>query len=178
MGILLSRILSLIQSSRSCKILMIGLDAAGKTTILYKLKLGEVVSTIPTIGFNVETVEYKNISFTVWDVGAQVKLRPLWKQYYQNTAALVYVVDSSDSGRLREAKEELEAILESDEMVWVPLLVIANKQDLPGALSVQQVSEGLDLQRQNRPWHVQPTCAITSEGVYEALDWLAREVAK
>ncbi|XP_047490289.1 ADP-ribosylation factor-like [Penaeus chinensis] len=178
MGILLSRILSLIQSSRSCRILMVGLDAAGKTTILYKLKLGEVVSTIPTIGFNVETVEYKNISFTVWDVGGQVKLRPLWRHYYQNTTAVVYVVDSSDSERLREAKEELEAILENEEVAGVPLLVIANKQDLPRALSVQQVSEGLDLRRHNRPWHVQPTCAITSEGVYEALDWLAREVAK
>ncbi|ROT81146.1 ADP-ribosylation factor [Penaeus vannamei] len=110
MGLLLSRLLSLIQSSRSCRILMVGLDAAGKTTILYKLKLGEVVSTIPTIGFNVETVEYKNISFTVWDVGGQVKLRPLWRHYYQNTAAVVYVVDSSDAERLQEAREELDAI--------------------------------------------------------------------
>ena len=56
--------------------LMVGLDAAGKTTILYKLKLGEVVTTIPTIGFNVEQVDYKNISFTVWDVGGQDKIRP------------------------------------------------------------------------------------------------------
>ena len=69
------------------RILMVGLDAAGKTTILYKLKLGEVVTTIPTIGFNVETVEYKNISFTVWDVGGQDKIRPLWRHYYQNTQA-------------------------------------------------------------------------------------------
>jgi len=63
----------------------VGLDAAGKTTTLYKLKLGEVVTTIPTIGFNVETVEYKNINFTVWDVGGQDKIRPLWRHYYQNT---------------------------------------------------------------------------------------------
>ena len=69
------------------RILMVGLDAAGKTTILYKLKLGEIVTTIPTIGFNVETVEYKNISFTVWDVGGQDKIRPLWRHYYQNTQA-------------------------------------------------------------------------------------------
>ena len=59
--------------TREMRILMVGLDAAGKTTILYKLKLGEVVNTIPTIGFNVETVEYKNISFNVWDVGGQVR---------------------------------------------------------------------------------------------------------
>merc|ERR1712126_464283 len=74
------------------RILMVGLDAAGKTTILYKLKLGEIVTTIPTIGFNVETVEYKNISFTVWDVGGQDKIRPLWRHYFQNTDGLIFVV--------------------------------------------------------------------------------------
>ena len=62
---------------------MIGLDAAGKTTILYKLKLGEIVTTIPTIGFNVETLEYKNLKFTVFDVGGQDKIRPLWRHYYE-----------------------------------------------------------------------------------------------
>jgi len=70
---------------------MVGLDAAGKTTILYKLKLGEIVTTIPTIGFNVETVEYKNINFTVWDVGGQDKIRPLWRHYFQNTQGLIFV---------------------------------------------------------------------------------------
>lgn len=85
----------------------VGLDAAGKTTILYKLKLGEIVTTIPTIGFNVETVEYKNISFTVWDVGGQDKIRPLWRHYYQNTQGLIFVVDSSDVKRIQEAENEL-----------------------------------------------------------------------
>lgn len=85
----------------------VGLDAAGKTTILYKLKLGEIVTTIPTIGFNVETVEYKNISFTVWDVGGQDKIRPLWRHYYQNTQGLIFVVDSSDTKRIAEAENEL-----------------------------------------------------------------------
>lgn len=71
--------------SKVIRDVLVGLDAAGKTTILYKLKLGEIVTTIPTIGFNVETVEYKNISFTVWDVGGQDKIRPLWRHYFQNT---------------------------------------------------------------------------------------------
>jgi len=95
-------------SKKEMRILMVGLDAAGKTTILYKLKLGEIVTTIPTIGkagllagkgnaslwryfptgFNVETVEYKNISFTVWDVGGQDKIRPLWRHYFQNTQGM------------------------------------------------------------------------------------------
>lgn len=88
--------------------LSVGLDAAGKTTILYKLKLGEIVTTIPTIGFNVETVEYKNICFTVWDVGGQYKIRPLWRHYFQNTHGLIFVVDSNDRERVAEAEEELQ----------------------------------------------------------------------
>lgn len=95
---------------------MVGLDAAGKTTILYKLKLGEIVTTIPTIGFNVETVEYKNISFTVWDVGGQDKIRPLWRHYYANTQGLIYVVDSSDNERIQESREELHKMLSEDEL--------------------------------------------------------------
>lgn len=86
----------------------VGLDAAGKTTILYKLKLGEIVTTIPTIGFNVETVEYKNICFTVWDVGGQDKIRPLWRHYFQNTQGLIFVVDSNDRERIVEAEKELQ----------------------------------------------------------------------
>merc|ERR1711892_1638929 len=95
---------------------MVGLDAAGKTTILYKLKLGEIVTTIPTIGFNVETVEYKNISFTAWDVGGQDKIRPLWRHYYQNTQGLIFVVDSSDRERIQESHDELHKMLNEDEL--------------------------------------------------------------
>merc|ERR1712203_644950 len=105
----------------------VGLDAAGKTTILYKLKLGEVVTTIPTIGFNVETVEYKNINFTVWDVGGQDKIRKLWRYYYQGTQGLIFVVDSSDRDRIEDACEELAKMLMEDEMRDAVLLVFANK---------------------------------------------------
>merc|ERR1712051_712425 len=98
------------------RIVMVGLGAAGKTTILYKLKLSEVITTIPTIGFNVETVEYKNISFTVWDVGGQDKIRKLWRHYYQGTQGLIFVVDSSDRDRVQDVCEELTKILSEDEM--------------------------------------------------------------
>ena len=131
---------------------MVGLDAAGKTTILYKLKygqrllirgrclpfgrLGEIVTTIPTIGFNVETVEYKNISFTVWDVGGQDKIRPLWRHYFQNTQGIIFVVDSNDRDRIVEAREELQRMLNEDELRDALLLIFANKQDLPVTLSL------------------------------------------
>lgn len=113
---------------KEMRILMVGLDAAGKTTILYKLKLGEIVTTIPTIGFNVETVEYKNISFTVWDVGGQDKIRPLWRHYFQNTQGLIFVVDSNDRERVGEARDELHRMLQEDELRDAVLLIFANKQ--------------------------------------------------
>merc|ERR1711990_782280 len=103
-------------------------DAAGKTTILYKLKLGEVVTTIPTIGFNVETVEYKNLSFTVWDVGGQDRIRKLWRHYYQGTEGLIFVVDSNDRDRIEDAREELTKLLPEDAMRDAVVLVLANKQ--------------------------------------------------
>ena len=166
---------------------MVGLDAAGKTTILYKLKLGEVVTTIPTIGFNVETVEYKNISFTVWDVGGQDKIRPLWRHYYQNTQGIIFVVDSNDRERIGKAdtsgdhaeqhtaREELHHMLAEDELREAVLLVLANKQDLPNAMSVSEVTSSLGLnQIRNRQWYIQATCATTGDGLYEGLDWLSQ----
>jgi Arf/Sar family protein len=121
------------------------LDAAGKTTILYKLKLGEIVTTIPTIGFNVETVEYKNICFTVWDVGGQDKIRPLWRHYFQNTQGLIFVVDSNDRERVVEAERELHNMLNEDELRDAVILVFANKQDLPNAMSASELTEKLRL---------------------------------
>merc|ERR1712000_756556 len=116
------------------RILMVGLDAAGKTTILYKLKLGESVTTIPTIGFNVETVEFKNISFTVWDVGGQDKIRQLWKHYFTSTQGIIFVVDSNDTERLPEVKEELHELLNEHQLDNVCILVLANKQDMPNSM--------------------------------------------
>lgn len=158
---------------------MVGLDAAGKTTILYKLKLGEIVTTIPTIGFNVETVEYKNISFTVWDVGGQDKIRPLWRHYFQNTQGLIFVVDSNDRERTQEAAEELQKMLQEDELRDAVLLVFANKQDLPNAMAISEMTDKLGLQTlRSRTWYVQATCATQGTGLYEGLDWLSDQLSK
>ena len=155
------------------RILMVGLDAAGKTSILYKLKLGEIITTVPTIGFNVETVEYKKINFTVWDIGGQHKIR-LWRHYYQNTQGLIFVVDSNDKDRIQEANEELQKMLREDELRDATLLVFANKQDLPNAMSVSEITDKLGLHSLgSRKWYIQATCATTGDGLYEGLDWLS-----
>ncbi|XP_057967855.1 ADP-ribosylation factor 1 isoform X3 [Malania oleifera] len=158
MGILFTRMFSSLFGNREARILVLGLDNAGKTTILYRLQMGEVVSTIPTIGFNVETVQYNNIKFQVWDLGGQTSIRPYWRCYFPNTQAIIYVVDSSDTDRLIIAKDEFHAILE----------------DLPGALDDAAVTEALELHKiKNRQWAIFKTSAIKGEGLFEGLDWLS-----
>ena len=139
MGILISTLMDRFFGATPARIVMLGLDNAGKTTILYKLKLGEVVTSIPTIGFNVETVVYKHIEFTVWDVGGQTAIRPLWQHYYQDTDAVIFVVDSSDPDRFEQAKDEMENVLRDDRLRNASLLVLANKNDMPGSCSTSQV---------------------------------------
>ena len=158
---------------------MVGLDNAGKTTVLYKLKLGEVVTTIPTIGFNVETVDYKNISFTVWDVGGQTKLRGLWHHYFENSDAVIFVVDSSDRERLHEAREELDNILQDDRLRDSSLLVFSNKVDKPQSVTTTEVADKLCLDKhRGRQWFIQATCAVTGEGIVDGLEWLASNLKK
>ncbi|XVF01318.1 hypothetical protein REPUB_Repub04eG0077600 [Reevesia pubescens] len=132
MGATISRVAKRFGFLRKCRlrILTVGLDASGNTTILYKLKLGDLLATKPTIGFNVETIEYKNICFDVWDIGGQSKIRPLWKHYFLNSQAIIFVVDSSDRERISEARKELHWMLTDNELANAALLVFANKQDL------------------------------------------------
>ncbi|RWS12779.1 ADP-ribosylation factor 2-like protein [Dinothrombium tinctorium] len=179
MGLTISSLIQRLFGNKQVRILMVGLDAAGKTTILYKLKLGEIVTTIPTIGFNVETVEYKNISFTVWDVGGQDKIRPLWRHYFQNTQGLIFVVDSADRERINEAAEELSKMLNEDELRDAVLLVFANKQDLPNAMTASELTDKLNLNSfRGKRWYIQSTCATQGQGLYEGLDWLSNELSK
>jgi small GTP-binding protein len=171
---------SLFNFTTEKKLLMVGLDAAGKTTILYKLKLGEVVTTIPTIGFNVEEVQFKNLKMSIWDIGGQDKIRKLWRHYYDTANGIVFVVDSADRERLGEAREELMKLHRDTSLHGdVAFLVFANKQDLPNALPINQVLQELGLHNSSyvtRRWHLQGCCAVSGEGLYEGLEWLRNEL--
>ena len=128
-------------------------------------------------GFNVEKVQYKNVAFTVWDVGGQEKLRPLWRHYFSDTDALIYVVDCQDRDRVDRAAAEFQQIAGDPLMRNAVILVLANKQDMPGALNPRELCPllGLDKMR-DREWHVQGTVATQGTGLYEGLDWLARTI--
>ncbi|KAK9472723.1 ADP-ribosylation factor family-domain-containing protein [Dipodascopsis tothii] len=179
MGNILTRFKFRLLGSREIRLLMLGLDAAGKTTILFRLKLNQRVTTIPTVGFNVESVTYKNIKFNVWDVGGQDKIRPLWRHYYTGTQGLIFVVDSADRARIKEAKQELHRIISDREMKNCLLLVFANKQDLKEAMTPAEVTEQLALaELKDRTWYVLPSTAKTGEGLAEGLSWLSTNLPK
>ncbi|XP_072021597.1 uncharacterized protein [Amphiura filiformis] len=182
MGLFISKLVSAFQEftyGAHSRILIVGLDSAGKTTILYKIKLNETVTTMPTIGFNVETVTpIPGQTFTFWDVGGQLSFNQLWHHYYPVAQGVIFVVDSVDKERLQEAKSELYNVTKSHEISPnIPVLFFANKQDLPGAQTADQLIEQLDIRSlPGNPWHVQETCATTGEGLYEGLIALAKMV--
>ena len=166
------------------RVLIAGLDSAGKTTVLLKLKRGEKrlkepTATTPTMDFNVETVEFQGRRFGFWDVGGQDSIRPLWRHHLTGSQALVYVVDSNDRERVRKAAVELHKIMLDHAMRDAALLVYANKNDLPHALPVEQVRAELQLSElPARACHVQPSCATSGDGLFEGLRWLCAHVKK
>lgn len=173
---------------------MIGLDSAGKTTVLYRLKFNQYVNTAPTIGFNCEKIRMNNTSYTIWDVGGQDKLRPLWKSYTRCTDGIIFVVDSCKEDRFDEAKLELLRMCKNPNGAGnsgggskhhntssIPVLILANKQDLPKALDVKSLEGVLglrDLSIMGVHWHIQPTCAITGDGLEEGFLRLHEMIAK
>ncbi|KAL3873470.1 hypothetical protein ACJMK2_036583 [Sinanodonta woodiana] len=157
------------------RILMLGLDQSGKSSILYKLKLDENLMLIPTIGFNRENIKTENgVSLTVWDVGGQEEIRNLWTHYLQNTDGLIYVVDSAHRQSIHVSARELHNICDKEEMRGVPLLVMANKQDLPDQMNEAELVSALNLGKMNdRKWKVKGTSVITGDGLSEAIEMLA-----
>ena len=140
--------------------------------------MGEVVTTIPTIGFNVESVTYRNLTLNVWDLGGQTSIRPYWRCYYANTAAVIFVIDSTDIDRLTIASDELQSMLAEDELRDSALLVFANKQDQPGAKGAGEISEVLRLgELKDRNWTIVACSAIDGRGVSEGMDWLVVSAA-
>ncbi|XP_051491274.1 ADP-ribosylation factor-like protein 11 [Apus apus] len=153
------------------RVVMLGLDFAGKSTLLYKLKRGQAVETCPTVGFNVESLQTPcHIPFTLWDVGGQGSLRASWPDYLEDTNTLIFVLDSTDTARLPEAAAALEEALSHPSMAGVPVLLLANKQEVPGALAPAELGERLRWGRlEERRWVLLGCSARTGQGLQEAL---------
>lgn len=164
-------------SNEEHKVIIVGLDNAGKTTILYQLLMNEVVHTSPTIGSNVEEVVWKNIRFLMWDIGGQESLRAAWNTYYTNTEFVIVVIDSTDRERLSITKEELYKMLHHEDLRKSAVLIFANKQDVKGCMSAAEISQQLNLTSiKDHVWHIQACCALTGEGLYQGLEWITNHL--
>ncbi|XP_019630897.1 PREDICTED: ADP-ribosylation factor-like protein 2 [Branchiostoma belcheri] len=166
------------QKEKEVRLLMLGLDNAGKTTILKKFN-GEDINTIsPTLGFNIKTLEHRGFKLNVWDVGGQKSLRSYWRNYYESTDGLIWVVDSADKRRLDDCKKEMQALLLEERLAGATLLVFANKQDLPGALPAQQIREVLELDGiTTHHWLIQGCSAVTGENLLQGMDWIIDDIS-
>ena len=160
-------------------VLMMGLNSSGKTTLLYRLVLNQILTPLSTIGFNAETLICQGLALTLWDVGYREGMWRLWAIYYTSASALIFVLDASDSSQFATAKEALDQLLDRKELQGFPLLVLANKQDLPGAQAADLVVQALALHSiRGRHWHILETSAVSAQGLNEGLDWLATVLAK
>lgn len=163
---------------KSATILILGLDNAGKTVILYCLKLGEPLDyTVPTLGFNIEVLDYKGLTINAWDLGGQSSYRTMWHSYYSSSNAVVYIIDSADRERFDESRKELEALMRHDELFSKPFLIFANKQDLPGAANKQEIIEAFRLNHTtHQNWTVVPCCAKSNSKIMQGFEWLAQHL--
>jgi len=152
---------------------MLGLDNAGKTTILKKLSEEDITTIMPTQGFNIKSLVHEGFKLNVWDIGGQKTIRPYWSNYFESSDALVYVIDSSDRRRLEESGTELNELLAEDKLAGIPLLIFANKQDLLQAVPANEISDHLKLSNiRDRTWTIQACSAKTGEGLQEGMEWL------
>ncbi|TPX72743.1 hypothetical protein SpCBS45565_g00176 [Spizellomyces sp. 'palustris'] len=200
---LLTVLKKLKQKEKEIRILMLGLDNAGKTTILKRIN-GEDISTIsPTLGFNIKTLVHNDYKLNIWDVGGQKSIRSYWRNYFEQTDGLVWVVDSADRpDRLEDCRRELKSLLLEERLAGASLLIFANKQDLSGALSYKQIEEVgviflalgeayssnyspllpttqlLDLRSiQTHHWHIIGCSAVTGANLLAGMDWIVSDIA-
>mmetsp|Transcript_51674 Transcript_51674/g.59360 ORF Transcript_51674/g.59360 Transcript_51674/m.59360 type:complete len:179 (-) Transcript_51674:142-678(-) len=176
---LLDFLMKMKPTPKEARILILGLDNAGKTCILKKLSEEDITHIMPTQGFNIKSLTQGGFKLNVWDIGGQRAIRQYWRHYFGETDVLIYVIDSADAKRVEESKAELNQLLEEDKLARVPLLVFANKQDLMGAIPPDQISDILELTRiRDRTWQIQPCSAKTGAGLESGMDWVVGQVRK
>ncbi|KAI9902477.1 hypothetical protein N3K66_001829 [Trichothecium roseum] len=164
---------------KELRILMLGLDNAGKTTIVKKI-MGEDVNTVsPTLGFIIKTIDYEGYKLNIWDVGGQKTLRSYWRNYFEKTDALIWVVDATDRLRIQDCRDELQGLLQEERLAGASLLVFANKTDVEGCMDEKEILRALELESiRTHRWHVLRCSAMTGSNLKEGLAWVVDEAKK
>ena len=163
---------------KEMRILMLGLDNAGKTTILKRFN-GEDINTIsPTLGFNIKTLEHNNYKLNVWDVGGQKSLRSYWRNYFESTDGVIWVVDSSDRLRMNDCKNELHSLLLEERLAGATLLIFANKQDINGSLTSEEIEELLELKKiTTHHWFIFGCSAVSGNNLVTGIDTFISDIS-
>ncbi|KAF6005550.1 hypothetical protein F1559_005154 [Cyanidiococcus yangmingshanensis] len=166
------------RSGQRIELLLLGLDGAGATTLLYRLKLQKFIITVPTLGSVEETIHWGSDEILFHDLGGTDKLRPLWPMYQDGIQGVIYVVDAADRRLLDVNRRELRRFYRSAvKLHQAPLLIFATKQDLPEAMQSEELHQELGLDEiPCRCWHIVGCSAITGEGIREGIDWIVREI--
>ena len=199
---LLSILKKLKEKEKEVRLLMLGLDNAGKTTILKKFNGEDINEIAPTLGFNIKTLDHRGFKLNIWDVGGQKSLRSYWRNYFEATDGLIWVVDSADKRRLEDCKRELQALLGEERLLGATLLVFANKQviqgqikcddlsscdqslldtaqDLPGSLSPEEIRNVLELEKiKTHHWQIVACSAVTGNNLLEGVDWILEDISR
>jgi len=176
---LLSILKKLKEKEREVRLLMLGLDNAGKTTILKKFNGEDINEIAPTLGFNIKTLDHRGFKLNIWDVGGQKSLRSYWRNYFESTDGLIWVVDSADRRRLQDCMKELHSLLQEERLLGATLLVFANKQDLPGALSMEEIAAALELEKiKMHHWQIVACSAVTGENLLQGVDWILDDISR
>ncbi|KAF4342237.1 ADP-ribosylation factor-like 2 [Fusarium beomiforme] len=164
---------------KEMRILMLGLDNAGKTTIVKKV-MGEDVNTVsPTLGFIIKTIDYEGYKLNIWDVGGQKTLRSYWRNYFEKTDALIWVVDATDRLRIQDCRDELQGLLLEERLAGASLLVFANKTDVEGCMTEEEILSELQLNSiRTHRWHILPCSAMTGANLKEGLSWVVEDAKK
>ncbi|TKX22811.1 ADP-ribosylation factor-like protein alp41 [Elsinoe australis] len=161
---------------KEMRILMLGLDSAGKTTIVKRIMGEDVYSVSPTLGFIIKTIDYDGYKLNIWDVGGQKTLRTYWKNYFEKTDTLIWVVDSTDRERIADCGNELKGLLQQERLMGASLLVFKNKSDISGGMDEEEIVKALDLESiTTHRWKVMTCSAITGQNLTEGLEWVVQD---
>lgn len=172
---------------KSAKILFLGLDNAGKTTLMHMLRDDRVVQHTPTQYPTSEELQLAGINFKAFDLGGHEIARRIWKDYYAQVHAIVYLVDAADRERFPESKRELDALLSDDNLASVPFVVLGNKIDIPTAASEEELRQWLGLtyttgkgkvalEAKMRPVEVFMCSVVKRQGYGEAFRWVSQYI--
>ncbi len=170
----IQRLMNDYKLKKETNLLILGLDNAGKTTMINYLVGADNKNTTPTQGVNGKSIQHNGVTLNIYDLGGQKAIREYWKYYYDNNNdALIYVVDANDEGKIAECNESFQQLLNEEKLKNIPIIVYANKADLSTCLDPDEITKRLNLDDiKGRDWSIYASSALKGTGVVDGIKWI------